>query len=226
MANAIMILGSSGTGKSSSIKTLDPKETVIINVLKKRLPFKGSSSLYNTDNKNLFNVDEYSSIISLLNSINTSAAYVRNVVIDDMTYVIRKEYYKIAKVSGFNKFVDMASHFQQIVSTIESLRDDLNVFMIMHCEEVVSDGTIVTYKASTIGKMIDASYNPIEVVPVVLFSGVKYDEKGNATYGFYTHRCMDGSTVLPAKSPAELFTEDFIPNDLGLVIKAMNEYYQ
>ena len=49
-----MLLGKSGTGKSTSIKGLDPKETVVINVLGKRLPFKGSNSLYNKENKNLF----------------------------------------------------------------------------------------------------------------------------------------------------------------------------
>ena len=51
MANAVIILGKSGTGKSSSIKTLNPKDTIILNVLGKKLPFKGSSSLYNKDNK-------------------------------------------------------------------------------------------------------------------------------------------------------------------------------
>ena len=40
MANVVLIMGKSGSGKSSSIKTLDPKETVIFNVLKKKLPFK------------------------------------------------------------------------------------------------------------------------------------------------------------------------------------------
>ena len=49
MANAVILLGKSGTGKSSSIKGLDPKETVILNVLGKKLPFKGSSSLYNKE---------------------------------------------------------------------------------------------------------------------------------------------------------------------------------
>ena len=49
MANAVIILGKSGTGKSSSIKTLNPKDTIILNVLGKKLPFKGSSSLYNKD---------------------------------------------------------------------------------------------------------------------------------------------------------------------------------
>lgn len=226
MGNVVMILGRSGTGKSTAIKTLNPKETVVINVLKKRLPFKGSGSLYNKENKNLFNVDDYASINSFIESINKNAGYVKNIVVDDLTYVMRKEYFKSAKVTGFTKFVDMGAHFQSIIQTAENTREDLNVFLVMHCEEVISDNVIVGFKPSTIGKMIDSTYNPIEVVPMVLFSSVKYDENKKPIYGFYTHRCMEGNTEIPAKSPDGMFEEDFVPNDLGLVVKTMNEYYQ
>lgn len=225
MANVILVMGKSGTGKSTSIKGLDPKETVIFNVLKKRLPFKGSQGLYNAENKNLFNIDDFATISSYLESIGKSAAYVKNVVVDDISYVMRKEYFKLAKVTGFNKFVDMAAHFQTIIQTAENLRSDMNVFLMMHCEDVSSDNVIVGYKPSTVGKMIDNSYNPVEVVPMVLFSSVKYDESKKPVYGFYTHRCMEGSIEIPAKTPDGMFEEDFVSNDLGLVVKAMNEYY-
>ena len=225
MGNVCLILGKSGSGKSTSIKGLDPKEPVIFNVLKKRLPFKGSASVYNTDNKNLFNLDEYDKINAYLQSIDKNAQHVKNIVIDDITYIMRKEYFRSAKIKGFDKFVDMGAHFQSIISTAESMRDNINVFLIMHSEDIVSDNSIVGYKPSTIGKMIDSSYNPIEVVPVLLYSSVKYDENKNPIYGFYTHRCLEGSVEIPAKTPDGMFEEDFIPNDLSIVIKAMNDYY-
>lgn len=225
MANVVLIMGKSGTGKSTSIKTLNPKETVVFNVLKKRLPFKGSKSVYNKENKNLFDIDDYSKITTYLESIDKNATNVKNVIIDDSTYIMRKEYFKTAKQTGYNKFVDMAAHFQSIISTAENCREDMNVFLVMHCEEVTSDNTIVGYKPATVGKLIDSSYNPIEVVPILLFSSVKFDDNGNASYGFYTHKCMEGNIEIPAKSPADLFQEDFIPNDLGKVVEAMNEYY-
>lgn len=226
MANVCLIMGKSGSGKSTSIKGLDPKTTVIFNVLKKRLPFKGSQTLYNPEKKNLFNIDDYSQINSYLGGIDKNAGYVKNVVIDDGTYIMRKEYFKTAKQTGFNKYTDMAAHFQSIISTAENMREDLNIFLIMHCEDVVSDNTVIGYKPSTVGKLIDNSYNPMEVVPILLFSSVKYDENKQPIYGFYTHRCLDGSVEIPAKSPADMFTEDFIPNDLGIVVKAMQEYYE
>lgn len=225
MANVSVILGKSGTGKSTSIKTLNPKETIIINVLGKRLPFKGSGSLYNKEKKNLFRLDDYSQVIKLLDAVNNQS-HIKNVVIDDSIYILRKEYFNRATESGYSKYTQLAQHFQQIISTCEKMREDLNIFFILHSEDITSDNTITGYKVSTIGKLLDTQYNIVEVVPMVLYSSVKYDEKGNTTYGFYTHRTKEGSVEIPAKTPDGMFEEDFIPNDLGLVVKAMNSYYE
>ena len=225
MANCIMLLGKSGTGKSTSIKGLNPKETVVLNILGKRLPFKGSGALYNKESMNLFRLDTYTEVINMLGNINSSAPHVKNIIIDDSIYIMRKEFFKRAKETGYSKYTELAMHFQQIIAACESMREDINVFMILHSEDVQSDKVTTGYKVSTIGALIDNQYNPIEVVPMVLYSDVKYDDKGNASYGFYTHRFMDGQVVIPAKTPDEMFTEDFIPNDLGIVVKAMQEYY-
>lgn len=225
MANVVMLLGKSGTGKSTSVKTLNPKETVIINVLGKRLPFKGSQGIYSSQNNNLFQRDDYQQIITLLGQIDKSAPHVKNVIIDDMIYVMRKEYFKRTKETGYSKYTELAQHFQQIVSTCESLRLNLNIFFILHSEDIQSDKTTIGYKVSTIGNLVDNQYNPIEVVPMVLYSSVQYDDKGQAKYGFYTHRFKEGTVEIPAKTPDGMFEEDFIPNDLGYVVKAMNEYY-
>ena len=226
MANAVIILGKSGTGKSSSIKGLDPKETVVLNVLGKKLPFKGSMKLYNDTNKNLFRVDDYTQVVSMLEAIGKSADYVKNVIIDDATYIIRKEYFKRAKETGYGKYTELAQHFQQIIGVCEKLRENLNIFFIMHSEDVSSDNTIVGFKVSTIGKLLDSQYNIVEVVPMVLYSDIQYNDKGEATYGFYTHRFMEVAVEIPAKSPADMFESGFIPNDLGIVVQKMQEYYE
>lgn len=226
MANICMILGKSGTGKSTSIKTLNPKETVVLNILGKRLPFKGSSSIYNTENKNLLRLNTYSEVINCLDSINKNLPNVKNVIIDDMIYIMRKEYFSRAKETGYGKYTELAMHFQQIVAICEAMREDMNIFFILHSEDIQSDKTTTGYKVSTIGALVDNQYNPMEVVPMILYSAVKFDDKGNASYGFYTHRFMEGSVEIPAKSPEGMFEEDFIPNDLGLVVKTIAEYYK
>lgn len=225
MANCCIILGKSGTGKSSSIRGLNPDETMILNVLGKKLPFRKSGSLYNSEKKNLFRVDTYLQAIDLLKACDTSAPHIKNIVLDDSIYIMRKEYFQRAKESGYGKYTELAQHFQQIISVCEQMREDINVFFILHSEDIVSDNITTGYKVATIGKLLDTQYNPVEVVPMVLYSSIRYDDKGNAAYGFYTHRFMDGVVEIPAKSPDEMFTENFIPNDLGIVVKAMNEYY-
>ena len=156
MANCVIILGKSGTGKSTSIKTLDPKETVVLNVLGKKLPFKGSSTIYNVSNKNLIRVDTYEQVLSMLQGIDKSAMHVKNIVLDDAIYIMRKEYFKRAKETGYGKYTELAQHFQQIISQCENMREDINVFLLMHSEDVQSDKTTVGYKVSTIGQLIDS----------------------------------------------------------------------
>lgn len=225
MSNFAIILGDTGCGKSTSIKSLDPKETVIINVLGKRLPFKGSAAMYNAEQKNLFKVSEHKSLISLLESINTDAPYVKNVVIDDAIYIMRTEFFDRSKERGFDKYNELADHFRQIIAKCSSLRDDLNIFMLLHLEPMESDGSLIGYKAASVGKLLDKMYNPLESVSVTLFAQPKYDDKGIPTYGFYTHRMKVNGVELPCKTPEGMFANDFIPNDLGAVVKAMNEYY-
>lgn len=217
-------MGPSGTGKSTSIKALDNKTTIVFNTLKKRLPFKGSSALYNAEMKNLYELNDYKDVIKYLINISEKGTHIKNVIIDDSVYIMRKEYFDRAKENGFGKFLDLAMHFQNIIETCENLRPDLNVFFILHSEPVINENAIVGYKVATVGKLLDQQYNPIEVVPMVLFSSVQYKD-GKPQYGFYTHTTMEKGAIIPAKSPDGMFEEDFIPNDLAFVVKAMEEYY-
>ena len=105
MANCIIVMGASGTGKSTSIKGLDPKETIMVNVLGKKLPFKGSSALYNKEAQNLFRIDDYNTLNQLLVSIDKNKPEIKNVVIDDSIYVMRKEYFKRAKEVGYGEIL-------------------------------------------------------------------------------------------------------------------------
>jgi hypothetical protein len=101
MANLIGIVAPSGTGKSTSlfpnpeygIKGLDPKETIIINVTDKPLPFRGSNKIYDRNKKvseggNYANLKDPLQIKSLLQYVEQNRPDVKNVVIDDFGYVM------------------------------------------------------------------------------------------------------------------------------------------
>lgn len=225
MANVVIILGSSGTGKSTSLKTLNPDETVVINILGKRLPFKGSSSMYSPEKKNLFNVSTSDKMVAYIQSIDKNGPHVKNIIIDDCSYLMRKEFFARAKETGYGKYTDIGLHTQQVIEACEKARQDLNIFLIYHSEEIQDNGSLIGYKVATVGKLLDQTYNPVEVVPIVLFSDVKFMEDGTPQYGFYTKRTKIGGVTIPAKSPDGMFDDNFIPNDLGLVIEKMNQYF-
>ena len=225
MSNLVIVLGYSGTGKSTSIKTLNPQETVILNVLGKDLPFKGSRANYTREKKNLIQSAKWDSISAMMQSISKNMPNIHNIVIDDAIYIMRTEFFDRSKETGFNKYNELADHFRKIIADGNSLRNDITVFMMLHTETVEADGSVIGYKASTVGKLLDKMYNPLESVSITLFAQPKYDEKGKPEFGFWTHPMKVNGIEIPAKSPAEMFEEDFIPNSLQLVLDKMHEYY-
>ena len=156
MANLIAIVGQSGAGKSSSIRNLNPAETFIINVASKPLPFKGWRSKYTIWNKenpqgNYINTSNVQTIGQILNYINTKRPEIKNVIIDDGQYLMSFEYMDRAAEKGFQKFTDIAQRFYSVLKTSILMRDDLNVIMTCHSENI---GTADEphFKIKTLGK--------------------------------------------------------------------------
>lgn len=223
MANIVIILGASKTGKSTSIRTLNPDETIVLNPLGKTLPFKGFNKMYNQEKGNFVLNAKYADIVAKLKFAHTNPA-IKNIVIDDAIYLMRKEFFDRASERGYDKYTEMAQHFQSMLSICEKVRFDINVFIMLHIEEVKNDTFIKTYKASTIGNLMDKQYNPIEVVTNLLFCQPQFDDSGKPKYGFYTHKCIEGNIEIPAGTPDGMFEDDFIPNDLQFVADKIYEY--
>ena len=157
MAQEILIIGPSGTGKSTSLENLNPKETAIINPTKKALPFKGYKTNYKEytqENKegNLFNLDTAPAILASLDYINTKMPHIKNIVLDDAGYVMAFEYIARSKETGFQKFTDLGANFSNIIIKGSKLREDIKFIVMMH-SEVDSDafGNRLI-KAKTVGE--------------------------------------------------------------------------
>src|SRR5437868_15062033 len=125
MSNLVVILGESGTGKSTSLRNLDPKETFIINVLNKPLPFRGYKNSYNKDKMNFFESDEPRKIIDYLQAVNERRPEIKNIIIDDFTFIMNNEYMRRCKEKTFDKFTDMGSNMFHIMDFAKSFRSDL-----------------------------------------------------------------------------------------------------
>ena len=138
---------------------------------------------------------------------------------------MRNEFFNRVEEKSFDKYNDIANHFKLLIAKATSLRKDLNVFFLQHSETVESEGNILEYKSSSVGKLLDKMYRPEENVTIILYAQPKFDDKGMPVFGFYTHTTRVNGVKIPAKTPDGMFKEDYIPNDLALVVKTMNEYY-
>ena len=217
----IGVVGETGTGKSTAIKYLDPKETYIINVAKKELPFKGSGKLYNTDNKNYKEIDDPVEVTRLLKVISEKAPHIKNIVIEDSNYLMGFRMVEKATETGFTKFSIMAKDMVDMFRTARGLRDDLCVFYYSHPETIEDAGEIVGYKIKTAGKLIDNQVLLEGLLTVCLYTHVEEGKDGNVEYSFLTNRYRKK----PAKSPDGMFDTTKVPNNLQLVKEKVIEYY-
>ena len=101
MANLIGVVGKPGTGKSTSLRTLDHKETCIVSPVKKALPFKGSRSIYNEENKNYLESDNWQKIIAYCKHVSEKQPKIKNLILDDIGLVMSSEFMNRASESGW-----------------------------------------------------------------------------------------------------------------------------
>lgn len=215
MAEIVGIFGQSGTGKSSSIRNLDPKETFIIScIYNKRLSFKGSKTLYNKENKNYFESNNYKEICKILEYIATQE-HIKNVIIDDATYIMVDEFMSRAAEKGYDKFTDLAIHFKKVIDTAQTLPDDKIVFIMGHTDI----DELENYKVKTVGKLVDGTWSMTGLFTILLMSHTETSSDG-ASYYFVTNK-MGPYT---SKSPMGMFDQLLIDNDLNYVIQKIKEY--
>lgn len=134
-------------------------------------------------------------------------------------YLMAFEAMDRAQEKGYQKFTDLAQKFYSVLKAGISMRDDLNVIMTCHSENV---GTAdePQYKIKTLGRMIDNMITVEGLFTYVLFATIQEGEDGKPEYVFQTH--SDGTTT--AKTPMGCFEEDYIPNDLAYILEKIAEY--
>lgn len=217
MSNTSLIIGESGTGKSTSLQMLDPKETFIINVLDKPLPFRGYKKNYNKINSdassgNYYASDDYTNIMRIIKVINEKRTDIKNLVIDDWQYTMCNEFMRRATETGFVKFTEIGQHAWSIIKALTDCREDLFCFVLSHSDTDANG----KYKCKSIGKMLDEKITIEGMFTIVLHTQVM-----DGSYKFLTQN--DGSHI--AKSPQGMFEDKYIKNDLAFVKTKMNNYY-
>jgi len=148
MSISTLILGQSGTGKSTSLRNMNPENTLLIQAIKKPLPFRSKWSVVSKENSsgNIYQTDNADSICHAM--ANTKRDII---IIDDFQYVMSNEFMRRSSERGYDKFTDIGKNAWNILNMANQLSDNKRVYILSHTEND-EQGRI---KAKTIGKMLD-----------------------------------------------------------------------
>jgi hypothetical protein len=202
-----MILGESGTGKSTALRNFPPAETLLIQSIKKPLPFRAAGWKAVTEGGNIYVSDQSAQIINAMRKTRREI-----VVIDDFQYILANEYMRRSEERGFDKFSDIGRHAWDILNAVGDLPESKRVYVLAHSMTDES-GKV---KAKTIGKLLDEKITVEGMFSIVLKTVVQ-----NGNYLFST-RNSGNDTV---KTPMGMFEEELIDNDLAAVDAAILDYY-
>lgn len=196
----VLLLGQSGSGKSTSMRNFTKDEIAVINVLGKPLPFKSDIKAPK--------IDDYATI---LNQIKMTKK--KTIVIDDANYLITNEFMNKSSVKGFDKYNEMGNNFFNLINGIKNIDGGKTVYLIMH-EDTDENGNI---KPKTIGKLLDDKVNIQGMFTVCIRSMF---DNGNYIFRLKTN----GQDCV--KTPFGMFENDTMENDLKEFDKVVREYYE
>lgn len=200
MAQMILVLGNSGTGKSTSMRNLPSDNVCLINVSNKPLPFR------NKFDENIYSTD-YKKIIDVMKSTKKQI-----IVIDDFQYILSTEFFNTIDEKGFDKYNRLAYHYFKIIDTAIKLDNNKIVVFTSHIDKSDNGGE----KIKTIGKLLDDKLCVEGLFTTVLGTLVQDGEY------YFTTKNNGMNTV---KTPLGMFDSDVIENDLAYVVEKVKEYY-
>jgi len=206
MAEKILIMGESGTGKSTSIRNCDPAITAIVNPVGKPLPFKGA--------RHFTTLDGVTSADKICDFMKQQArAGKKIIVVDDFQYILAIPFMNRIKETGWDKYNDFGSNYFNIIDVCRELPNDVCVYYLTHCETL--DSGLTTVKL--IGKLLREKITVEGLFTIVLKTGVS-----EGKYYFFTQN--SGKDTV--KSPLGMFDSFSIDNDLAYVDAKIRNYYE
>lgn len=215
MSRAIAVMGESGSGKTTAMRTLNPKKTYYIDCDGKGLSWKGWRQQYNKDNVNYYRSDNQDNILAVMKKISAEKPEIENIVIDTANSIMVADEFRRMKEKGYDKWQDLAMSVYKITTTASTLRDNLNVIILFHVQIEKDETTGRQFtRILTNGKMLN-KVGLEKYFTTVLLS--RRDDNGE--YIFETK--ANNSTV---KTPLDAFEKDQIPNDMQAVLDVLKEY--
>lgn len=211
----IGIMGESGSGKTTSLRNLDPKTTFYIDCDRKGLAWKGWREQYNKDKQNYWATDLVGTVEGLLKRINTDEKFkhIKVVVIDTLNGLMVADEMRRSKEKTYDKWLDLAVSVYNLVDYALTVRPDLTVIFTAHSQTDHDDNGFLFTRIKTSGKKLD------KIVLESKFPVVLLCKANNGEYVYEVH--SNNST---AKTPLGAFNSDTVPNDIVPVLKVLSEY--
>lgn len=210
MSIATMVLGESGTGKTASLRNINPADTLLIQTVRKPLPFKSTHWEPVTKENpqgTIFVCDQSRVIVEALQRTNKSI-----VIIDDFQYLLLNEFMRRSDEKGYDKFTEIGRHAWDVLMKANELADYKRVYILSHTHSD-DQGKV---RAKTVGKMLDDKITVEGLVAIVMRTSVI-----NGEFVFRTvNNGMDTT-----KCPMGLFETETIENDLAKVDEAIINFY-
>ncbi len=213
MSKALLLMGESGSGKTTSMRNLDPKQTYYIDCDKKGLSWKGWRQQYSKENKNYYATDIVENVNKTIVGVSKTRPEIKFIVIDTINGIMVGDEMRRSKEKGYDKWIDLAQCIWDLVDYAYSFRDDLTLIFLAHTQTDRDDTGYTFTKVKTSGRKLD------KICIESKFNIVLVAKKSGDRYVFETR--ANNST---AKSPLGMFTEPEIENDITLVLKEMEEF--
>lgn len=213
MAKVICIAGESGSGKTTSMRNLDPKSTYYIDADRKGLSWKGWRTQYNTENKNYFKCDDVNVVKAYIKKLAESCPQIKVIVVDTINGLMVADEMRRSKEKGFDKWIDLATCVWDLVVECHDYRDDLTIIFTAHTQTETDDAGYRFTRIQTSGKKLN------KIVLESKFTTVLLSKCVDGRYLFETQ--ANNST---AKSPMGAFDTFEIENDIVAVIKALEDF--
>lgn len=204
MAQMLLIMGESGTGKSTSMRNCDPATTAIVNPVGKPLPFKGKFTMLNGE-------VESRKICKFIKEQVTAGK--KLLVVDDFQYILSVPYMNRIKENGWDKWNDFGANYFEIIEVCKELPDDVVVAYMTHTETLENGVTTI----KLIGKLLREKITIEGLFTIVLRTMVS---EGN--YYF----CTQNNGKDTVKSPMGMFPAYAIDNDLNYVADKIRNFYE
>lgn len=225
-AETIAIVGESGTGKSTSLRNLNPEETFIISTTGKPLPFRAWKKKYipiKIEGKNVsgnyYVSSKWDQILKILQIIDKTMPQIKQVIIDDFQYVLSYEFVDRATEVGYTKFSELAQHAMEILRYSEKMREDCKMIFLTHSENV-GDNVNPKFVIKTVGKLLSEKVTLEGLFTYIFFTKVSEGDSGKMEYKLITNN--DGTCV--AKTSFGMFEDLEIDNDLNEIIHVIDAY--